>query len=358
VALDGRYAVCGRNPSDRPAKGGLGGWVHLLNSAAHVLDRPPSYATTATTTTSLAPLERRDRVYRLLLGMAPPRSQHLRDLRARGYRPEEVQARAYGGLRLQGRAALCRRIRDQVSLAGVPGFFTKAGGDGEPYWTLTGSPGLLLPARSPGGLIRALRIRPDDPQGGGKYRWLSSDNKPGGTRSGAHCHVARPLGDLQDGATWITEGEIKSDLSAERLGAVVLSFPGVDLWPLALSDLAELLPGGGRVVVALDADWRDNPAVHAALHALLLACPALGYRVDVALWDPARKGLDDLLTAGLRPELHTLAAVPAPPWRLKWSSKVLTEPPARATAPAVPLTEMRARLAAAFTAAGLCPSFA
>src|SRR5713226_1109056 len=98
---------------------------------------------------------------------------------------------------------------------------------------------------------------------GGKDRWLSSKNMLQGTGSGVHCHVAKPiLGSSPDKAIWVTEGEIKSDLAAERIGAIVVSIPGVSSWARALHDLQELLPGRGCVVVALDSDWQANPHVH------------------------------------------------------------------------------------------------
>ena len=43
--------------------------------------------------------------------------------------------------------------------------------------------------------------------------------------------MARPLsGERQPGTVWIVEGELKADLSSERLWAVVLSIPGVSVW--------------------------------------------------------------------------------------------------------------------------------
>jgi hypothetical protein len=65
---------------------------------------------------------------------------------------------------------------------------------------------------------------------------------------------------------------------------VVLSIPGVGLWAKAIAKLAEPLPAGGRVVVALDSDWRQQPQVHGSLWCLGQCCEALGYKVEVALW--------------------------------------------------------------------------
>ncbi|MGH7171502.1 MAG: toprim domain-containing protein [Gemmataceae bacterium] len=201
----------------------------------------------------------------------------------RGYRSGEVELRDYRSLPLQGRARIALEIQASERLDGVPGFYTGSNERGS-YPALAGSPGLFIPVRAPNKHIRGLRIRPDNANGAGKYRWLSSADKPGGIGPDASCHISRPLLlPVEDRTVWITEGEIKADLSAERLGAVVVSIPGVDLWSRALPDLAELLPNGGRIVVALDADWRDKPRVHLALSGLLLACTSLGYETGVAL---------------------------------------------------------------------------
>jgi hypothetical protein len=201
-----------------------------------------------------------------------------------------------------------------------------------------------------------LRIRPDNVgEDGGKYRWLSSGYKPGGIGSGVHCHVARPLlHDLKDTAIWISEGELKADLSAERLRAKILSVPGASCWAHALPDVVELLPAGGRVVVALDADWREKPQVRVAVWNLAQACLALGYAVEIALWDPMWKGLDDLLVAGHQPELHSLERIPEPAWELKLSSQILADAPIRPPVTAVELEMMRQALLGAFAEVSQC----
>jgi hypothetical protein len=290
-------------------------------------------------------------VYQRLLARLPLDPAHRQALLQRGFSGAEMEARGYGVLRNgPGRARLCREIHagDMQSLAGVPGFYAKPGDDGRPYWSLAGRSGLLIPCRDPKGRIRVLRLRPDEPGDGGKYRWLSSAGRPGGTGSGVHCHIARPLSDkTRDPAVWITEGELKADLAAERLGAVVVSVPGVDCWPSALPDLEELVPGGGTVVLALDADWSDNLSVGNALWHLALACRALGYGTEVATWNVKYKGLDDLLVAGLAPQRLNPSAIPAPRWETKTSSRIAAELPANPSR-TMTLAEVRLRLPGVF----------
>jgi hypothetical protein len=265
-----------------------------------------------------------------------------------------VAARGYGTL-AAGWGEKRRLVRDcqagdPSALDRVPGFCQLAGREGRPYWMLLGPAGLLIPCRGPAGEVRGLRVRRDDagPAGKDKYRWLSTADRPGGAGSGVHCHVARPVsGFLRDRAVWVTEGELKADLAAQRLAAVVVSIPGAGpgLWPRALPDLAELLPGGGRVVVAMDSDWRTNPAVHGAAWALAQVCQGIGYEVELATWPTSHKGLDDLLVAGLLPVREPADRFPAPKvWARKLRSGVLTTLPAQETAKVLSLPEMRARL--------------
>jgi hypothetical protein len=359
VARDGSYAVCNRVESAKSGRGQGGGWVHRL---ADSLSAPPPAASPsrpppATAENDLAPIGRRDEAYRRLRAAAKLHGKHVVELRQRGYSPDEIKARAYGTLPLRGRARLAGECYGGLPgrLAGVPGFYTARGLDGSEYWTLAGSPGLLIPCLDPQGRIRAYRIRPDrneNQQNGAddppKYIWFSSGKKPGGTGSGAHCHVARPLSAVRERAVWVTEGEIKADLASERLGAVVLSIPGVGLWARCLPDLAGLLSAGGQVVIAMDSDWRTKAAVHNAAWRLYLTCQALGYDVRVALWDTARKGLDDLLTAGGTPQVRPATALPAQEWTERVSSLLLAEIPGTMPTAGRTLADARAELPGMF----------
>jgi hypothetical protein len=364
VSHDGRYAICNRVQSARPAKGSGSGWIHFLADGPPLHrhnGQPAEQSPAGVASVPLAPLDRRDAVYRRLQAVTFLKREHQADLLRRGFSAEEIKARGYRTLPHPNRHQRAQQVAlgNPEALLGVPGFY-QLDGDRGPYWTIAGSPGLLIPCLDPAGKIQALRIRPDDPPpGNGKYQWLSSapnKNNPrkGGTGSGAPCHTARPLsGRAADGRVWIVEGEIKADLSAERLGAVVLSIPGVSLWARALPVLAELLPAGGSVVVAIDADWRDKAQVHDALWCLARACPVFGYAVEVALWEPMHKGLDDFLTAGQRPTLSQPATVPAPAWVPKISSRILADVPAPNATASITLAQMHSLLPEVL--GSLCP---
>jgi hypothetical protein len=295
-------------------------------------------------------LSRRSRVYRRLVGAAPLGDRHRADLVRRHFTAAEIDKRRYGSLPEGRRRDIAKEVHNghPDDLAGVPGFWQWPNED----WSIYGIAGLLIPCLDPAGQVRGMRLRPDEADGGGKYRWLSSANKNKGAGSGVHCHVARPLGAKTPcREVWVTEGELKADRAAECLQVVVVSIPGVGSWARAIADLATLLPKGGRVVVAMDADWRANVQVHAAAWGLLQAGGVLGYEMRAALWDTKQKGLDDLLGAGGNPEVRPPAEVPAPAWpaAMKVSSRILVgESASTSAATAIPLARMRALLAEAF----------
>ena len=140
--------MCMRTTSERPAQGGLGGWLHGLKdgpftgdcvSAAH---RPAK---------ELAPIERRDRIYRGLQATAPLGKQDAVGLHHRGIDDRQIAVRGYRTLPPNGRSLLanaaCNGNFDD--LENVPGFWMQTG------WTLAGESGLLIPCHDPLGRIRA-----------------------------------------------------------------------------------------------------------------------------------------------------------------------------------------------------------
>lgn len=92
-------------------------------------------------------------------------------------------------------------------LLGLPGFRTYYG-----EWTLSGPNGFLIPVRDKNGLIQGLKIRLDqEEQPERKYRWLSSRNMPGGTRSYSWVHIT---GDTSSKRAFLTEGPLKGDVAS------------------------------------------------------------------------------------------------------------------------------------------------
>ena len=233
-----------------------------------------------------APLAVRDRVYRRLLRDLGLSARHRALLGVRGIPAADAWRWGYRSL-TPGEAPW-------PVPPGLPGFY-RAG-----RWRLAGPAGLALPVRDASGAIQAMHLRPD--HGPGKYVWWSTPGRPGGASSGAPVHVARPGAAV----VWITEGPLKADVVAARLGGTAVGVPGVSLWRSALPVLAALAPE--RVVVALDQDAAPATAAAVAAHlaGLAAACQAQ-WPVAVAHWPTAYKGVDDALAAGVTPTLV--------PWR-------------------------------------------
>jgi hypothetical protein len=221
--------------------------------------------------------------------------EHRKQLAERGLYDLAISRRGYRTMPLRGRAAICRQIATQVGLGGVPGFFRKREGKCS-WWTLAGSPGLLIPVRDVDGQLGAIRIRPDSPTGP-KYIWLSSCGREDGTACPTCCHVARPLGSVTDPRLFITEGELKADIASDRLGAVVVSVPGVGSWRKGVNVVREMAPPGGEVVVAFDMDARMNRHVAAHERELVASLHDEGFAVLNASWPLGFKGIDDALVA-------------------------------------------------------------
>ena len=162
--------------------------------------------------------------------------------------------------------------------------------------------GLLIPVRDSARQIMALRIRPDAPGEGGKYRWISSRSRklPDLPSPGTPCHVPNgitvPVDELR-----ITEGELKADIAFCLSGIPTISIPGVSCWKRVLPLIREFQPK--KVRIGLDADFCTNVAVASALQGLVSALSIL-CEVAVETWPPvAGKGIDEVLASGFIPTL-------------------------------------------------------
>lgn len=304
VSDSGAYAVCMRVASGQPARGGMGGWVHHLGCGGYAA--PVERISEADNRPRRAAPDLLDAVYRDLLRLLDLSWDHRHQLRQRGLTDDEIRHHWYKTLPLEDRAALCRELLDDHELAGIAGFFI-AEDDGT-WWTFAGSPGLVIPVKDTEGRVVALRLRPDSPDQP-KYVWFSSAGRRSGVGSGALCHIARRLRSVTDSRIWLTEGELKADIASERLGAVVVSIPGVAAWRKALAVLRRLVEPGGAVVVAFDADARTNAAVAEHEADLILALDKAGYQVHRAVWRGAHKGVDDALVAGADVGIERVNAV-------------------------------------------------
>ena len=228
----------------------------------------------------IASVEARDEAYRALIAQEKLLPHHRTALLKRGFSPEEIAAAGY-------RSHFPGPAPEGINLEAVPGFYQTSDA-----WAVNGPPGLLIPVRDRDGLILGCQVRPDHSDRG-KYLWLSSTNKTGGTSSGAPCHYANADGSQ----IWITEGPLKADFVANRIGQPCLGVAGVANWKSALP----LLDDAKEVILAFDQDppGTAHEAVEANVKKFMQALQARGVKAHIAVWDWHKaKGIDDALRSG------------------------------------------------------------
>ena len=249
-------------------------------------------------TVETASPDRLDRVYRALLSVLMLSEEHTRHLlEVRGMSPEQVKANGYRTLPHGRRLEIARKVADRCNPSGVPGFYHLYGG-----WSLAGYPGLLIPVRDWSGRIVGCQIRTFESRESDlpKYLWLSSVGKEGGSRASTYTHIV--YGSKDTRSIWVTEGPLKADVSAPRLGKIVVAIPGVNtLRPSLAQEMKRR--GCRKVVLAFDSDACSNPNVARAQHKAVDVLSGAGLEVQVATWPQDHKGLDDLLLAGGKPSL-------------------------------------------------------
>jgi hypothetical protein len=285
VSASGMIVYCMRVTGNQPTKNG--GWIHQIGEPLPLNLQPPRPVKQL----SRAAGEILHHSYTGLLFELGLSDWHRRNLRQRGLTDSQINGLNYRSLPLSSRDLIIRKlIAKNTPMEGVPGFFTNSLGQ----WRLAGPPGILVPCRDLQGWITGLQIRCDNIQFG-KYRWLSSTEKPNGCSSGVRVHVAQPP-ETDRSEIWVTEGPLKADICSLKLKRLVLAIPGVACWNLATDILQELKPQ--RVIVALDMDKLSNPLVNRYKNLLLRALLKLRIKTFEADWNREFKGLDDLLAAG------------------------------------------------------------
>ncbi len=285
ISRDGKAAICARVESEKPAGDKGAGWIHTLDTAMPLPPLPKP--TQDVSQTPKAAPDVLDKAYRALLQELPLSETHRENLQRRGLRDAEIASLAYRTLAASGRRELVNRLQ-AVKLAGVPGFHLEAG-----HWQLAGPAGIAIPVRDTRGRIGGLQVRCDNADTG-RYKWLSSRGFNAGCSPGAPVHVAGPVS--TNGEIWITEGPLKADIAALKLGRLVLAVAGVGNWPSVIPIIRELKPQ--RAIFAFDMDKATNAAVKLHGDALMTCLIRWGIRTFEAGWDRHIKGLDDLLTGG------------------------------------------------------------
>ena len=202
------------------------------------------------------PLSCSDRsgVYNDLLDCLSLSDTHCDGLKRRGLDVCQIAANKYRTFSFfEGQQAVPRLLEKwKESLWCVPGFCS------EGRW-LKCPPGLLIPVRDRLGLIRALKVRPDDQGVRGKYEWVSSPS----FSSGSPCHWALSVSGRSPNShtVRVVEGPLKADvvmfLEAGTIRTVGIA--GVTGWEKAMSEI--FVAGIYAVRLAFDMDWKTKPAV-------------------------------------------------------------------------------------------------
>ena len=290
-------AICMRVPSDRPANGKYGqyaGYIHLLTDDVKT-ERPDPL--TAVDVKRASDNECHG-VYKALFKMheLALTTDDYRQLGKWGISVEMAKRHGYHRLPLRGRARMAKKLIDKgYNLKGVPGFYIHNDG----YWTFSTGPGLIFPSISPQRQIQGFQVRLDKQKRGSKYVWFSSQDRSGGSSSGAPWHLAIPK-KLTHKCIGITEGVRKANVAADYLGIYVIGIAGVNNY----SGVPELIEKLKMPWVSLfDMDLLSNWHVYKAWVGLMQALKGAGF---VGTWDSDFKGLDtkgidDLLVAGGSP---------------------------------------------------------
>ena len=283
-------------------------WLYKLGGDDRPKSTLPEPTVPQTFDETLADADTLHKVYSSLLRQIGLVAQHRLQLKRRGFSLEQILDAAdrllYRSLPLRGRAKIVAKLiaaGAEKHFPHVPGFIQKTGDDGSRYWTLAGSPGMLIPVRDIEGRIVALKIRRDDAKHG-KYQWLTSrkkrDGKVCGVGPGSPLHI--PLHDGTSKTVRITEGPLKADIATMLTGTLTIALPGVGAWKRAKAIVHQA--GAESAVIAMDADAIRNPDVARAIEGLATELPLSGFSVTAERWNEADgKGIDDLLLGGKQP---------------------------------------------------------
>jgi len=284
ISTDGKVAICARVESKEPAGNKGAGWLHKIDTI-----KPLTPLKHIQNKTRKAAPHILDIAYRALLTELQLSPKHREELNHRGLTDEEISKLGYKTLPACGRSEIATQLNHQeIALAGVPGFYYKAG-----QWQLAGPAGIAMPVKDTRIRIIGIQVRCDVAENG-KYKWLSSRNYNAGCSPCAPIHVAGQISINSE--LWITEGPLKADIASLKLNRLVLAVPGVGNWPGVIPIIRELRPE--RVIIAFDMDKVNNHAVKLHRNALVKCLISRGVRTFEADWDINYKGLDDLLIQG------------------------------------------------------------
>ena len=332
---DARISFCARitTNADRVSRTGWGVFYHekrLFSEAPLPFPaKPPSK------NAQLAPIEIRDFVYRKLIALSPAsesdeiingpkglRARKILDFENYGSLPQTRAEREF--IANQIRILINRKFPDFVrkqksSVTGLPGFWLDKTGKIQ-LWSEKdySCPMMLIPYRSPSGLIQACQIRfMSRPSGikGVRYVWLSVTDKNGGISCGSPLHFAS-YRFQKNKPILVTEGALKAETVQKfRADCDILANAGASTSHKEIVAATRFRP----LFIAFDSDYYENVhiarAIARLLNSILVDSVVMKFqpRIYILTWNMKIKGIDGAL-------LQNFSITPVTP--SKWISSL------------------------------------
>jgi putative DNA primase/helicase len=267
----------------------------------------------------------RGRVYQMIIESLSLSDGHRALLKQRGLSEDAIDRNGYASLSKGDHGRLAQQIDQSLKTGSFPGLETTSFDElakrvpglllnehGVPQLRMLF--GILIPIRSADGMIAALVVRRNEGTSNAelpKYLYLSASKKQreerharGGVEYPKAEYAVHVPADVSAGTETVrvTEGVLKADIATALSGVLTIGIPGVNGWKRTIPVLQKL--SANRVVIALDADHKENPAVADAVTGLTRECVAKGFAAAIETWEISDgKGIDDLLANGHQPKL-------------------------------------------------------
>lgn len=294
----------------------------------------------------LAPVERRDEVYRYFLEILQLEDYHRKSLYDEFWEHEQIEGSMFKSVPPNGytlsqlikkkkngailteyenislnrknltRKKICEKLYLKFGdLTGVPGFYLKYSKyNKENYWTFTGGQGMIMPMFDINNKIFGLRVRLDEPGTSGKYKWFTSfyekieseNDTEQFFKNVYNCGTTQPLQisyrfpKIQTSFLVVTEGEKKQWIVVDDKKLACANIPGVSSFATIIKDIDQLKEMGIKfIIIAYDSDKSENTHVLTAELKLIKSLLEAGFEIYIAGWDEKLgKGIDDVLLSG------------------------------------------------------------
>lgn len=232
----------------------------------------------------IAPVEKRDEVYRFVLDLCALSAAHKKELKRRGFRDETIEKNLYRTTPANTVLIVKQLVSKGYQLKGIPGFSKE-----KDQWKMVNmAKGILIPVVNERGQIQSLIIRRDKADNN-KYISVSSVDAENGCKAESCIHVrGKNFNEIL-----VTEGVFKTDITFQQLGVSVVGILGSGI----IKGLLEFIERHAvkKVRIALDMDAMTNRHVNKNLDKLKDELSARRIEHVVLIWDARYKGIDDRL---------------------------------------------------------------